>query len=109
MRKGRRSTTSGSSKSVREALHKFARSREWGVARVTRAGARAAHLRRGMGDTETSLPPVRPPGSACLPPPPPPVPYSELPFESRFLVLLPPRLIWGAPLAPRAPFFSPLC
>src|SRR5881398_1542728 len=48
----------------REALHK-SRSRGWGVARVTREGARAAHLRRSIANTDASVPAVRPRVSAC--------------------------------------------
>src|SRR5437763_7613210 len=43
----------------REALHKSREAGGGGVARVTRVGARAAHLRRSIGDTRAAVPAVR--------------------------------------------------
>src|SRR5947208_2761828 len=57
---------SGSGRSTgSEALHKSRGVGGGGVARVTREGARAAHLRQSRGDTGAAVPAVRPRVSAC--------------------------------------------
>src|SRR5439155_19532022 len=76
-------------------LGKLCTSREvggGGVARVTREGARAAHLRRSMGDTEASVPAVRPRVSVEPPPP-----------TSRHLCRASLRVHWASALPPDGP------